>query len=265
MPKLEFSDAATFIGTLKSRCATFAYPGSKDYLELHEMIDELCVLYLSVSEEKRTQVRNLTAELPRAIDDQLLRHIGWAGERVWISKDGEWVRRGLAAASIEDNRSDCRDTFVGLGSLYVAASSAGIDCSPYFQEAAGLSSTQGGHHTSLSSMRDFLSNFEKSAYFIQDVRPLIGKYESPRVRSEILDVLADIWDPLGAKNGRYPRKEYDSYIHNIYILLVNYATVEQMTEHLCWVARRRMEMEPPPSTPDAVRALRGVKLTENKA
>lgn len=264
MPKLEFSDAATFIGALKSRCATFAYPESQDYLELHQMLDDLCVLYLSASEEQRTQIRNLAAELPRTIDRQLLNHIGWASDRVWLSKDGEWVRRGLAAASIEDNRSDFRDTFVGLGGLYVAGSSAGVDCSPYFQEAAELSSTQCGPYMSLSSMRDFLSNFEKSAYFNQDVRPLIGKYESPRVRSEILNVLADIWDPLGVKNGRYPRKEYDSYIHDIYKLLVNCATVELMTEHLCSVARRRMEMEPPPSTPNAVRALRAVKLGENQ-
>jgi hypothetical protein len=102
-----------------------------------------------------------------------------------------------------------------------------------------------------------------SAYFNQDVCPLIGKYESPRVRSEILNVLADIWDPLGVNNGRNPRREYDSYIHDIYKLLGNYATVEQRTEQLCSVTRRRMEMEPP-STPDAVRALRAVKLREDQ-
>jgi hypothetical protein len=264
MPKLEFRDAASLIGTLKFRCAKFAYPGSQEYLELHEMIDGLCVLYLSVPEKQRAEIRNLAADVPRAIDNQLLSHIGWAAERVWLSKDGEWVRKGLAAASIEDNRSDFRDTFVGLGSLYVAASSSGIDCSPYFQEAAELSSTEGGHYMSLCSMREFLSKFEKSAYFNHDVRPFIGKYESPRVRSEILNVLADIWDPLGVKNGRFSRKEYDSYSHDIYKLLVGHSTVEDMTEHLCSVARRRMEMEPPPSTPDAVRALRAVKLGENE-
>src|ERR1700722_14981577 len=155
MPKLEFSDAATFMDALRSRCATFALTGSKDYLELHEMIDDLCVLYLSVSDEQRTLIRNLTADAPRAIGNQLLSHIGWAAERVWLSKDAEWVRKGLAAASIEDNRSDFRDTFVGLGGLYVAASSSGIDCLPYFQEAAELSSTEAGHYMSLCSMREF--------------------------------------------------------------------------------------------------------------
>jgi hypothetical protein len=112
----------------------------------------------------------------------------------------------------------------------------------------------------LASTQDFLFKFEKSTYFDQSVRTRIGTYESPRARSEILNILADIWDPLEVKRGKYPRAEYESYIHDIYELLVNYATVQQMTEHLSWVARRRMEREPPPSTPEAVRALRAVKL-----
>jgi hypothetical protein len=186
-----------------------------------------------------------------------------AGEQAWSSKDGEWVRRGLAAASIEDNRLDYRDMFGALGGLYLAASSAGIHCSRYFNEAAELSSAQHGLFPSVGTMRDFLANFEQFAYFKSDVQPKIGKYLSSRARNEIVNVLADIWDPLGAKNGSHPRNEYDSYVDDIYELLVKDATDARITDHLCRTARRRMEMEPPTTTPHAVRALRAIKLSED--
>jgi hypothetical protein len=262
MPKLEFSDAARFISSLKSR-PTFAYRGSKAYVELHQMIDELCELYVCVSDDQRERIRNLAAEPPSTIGNQLLSHIGWAGEQALSSKDGEWVRRGLAAASIEDNRLDYRDMFRALGGLYLAASSAGIDCSHYFQEAAELSSPQQGLFLSVGSMRTFLANFEQSVYFKSDVRPKIGKYLSSRVRNEILNVLADIWDPLGVRNGRYPRNEYDSYVDDIYELLVKDATDAQITDHLRQTALRRMETEPPTSTPHAVRGLRAINLSKD--
>lgn len=80
------------------------------------MIDELCDLYVRVSDDQRERIRNLAAEPSSTIGNQLLSHIGWAGEQA-SSKDGEWVRRGLPAASIEDNRLDYRDMFRALGSL----------------------------------------------------------------------------------------------------------------------------------------------------
>ena len=264
MPKIEFNDVADFLDALKSRYSTYVSPKSKGYVELHESIDGLCALYLVASEEQRAQMRKLVVGLPRDLGGQLLNHIGWARDRFLSSNDEEYVRRALAAASLDDNRSDFRDTFRALGYLYLAASSMGINCSRYFLEAAELSSTQLGIFPSVGSMRDFLAGFERSPYFNEDVRPKIGRYETPRLRAEILNVLADIWDPLEVKNGRYPRKEYDSYIHDIYELLAKDATDAKITEHLCKIARLRMGMAPPLSTPDAVRALRAIKFGENQ-
>ena len=264
MPKIEFDDLANYLDTLKSRYPTYVSPKSKEYVELHELIDGLCALYLDASEEQRARMRSLMTELPRNLRGQLLNHIGWATGRLLSSNDEEYIRRALAAASLDDNRSDFRDTYMALGHVYLAASSVGINCSRYFLEAAELSSTQPGLFPKLGSMRDFLAGFERSAYFNEDVRPKIGRYETPRVRAEILSVLADIWDPLGAKKGRYPRKEYDSYIHDIYELLVKDATAWKITKHLYRVARFRMEMWPPLSTLHAVWALRAIKLGENQ-
>jgi len=264
VPKLEFSDAANFISALKSQ-STFASRGTKAYTDLHELLDNLCVLYLSVPDEQRAQIRNLAAQSSPTIGNQLLGHIGWSGEQARSSKDGEWVRRGLAAASIEDNRSDYRDMFRALGGLYLAASSVGIDCSRYFQEAAELSSAQHGRSPLVGSMRAFLAKFEQSAYFNSDVRPRIGKYLSPRVRTEILNVLADIWDPLEVRNGKHSRNEYASYVDDVYELLVKDPTDARITNHLCQTARQRMEMEPPPSTSRAVRTLQAINLSEDPA
>ena len=105
------------------------------------------------SEEQRAQMRKLVVGLPRDLGGQLLNHIGWARDRFLSSNDEEYVRRALAAASLDDNRSDFRDTFRALGYLYLAASSMGINCSRYFLEAAELSSTQLGIFPSVGSMR----------------------------------------------------------------------------------------------------------------
>ena len=74
------------------------------------------------------------------------------------------MRRGLAAASIEDNLTDYRDTLVALGRIYLAAARAGLDVSDSFQEAGQLSSSDPNPRLN-QSMRDFLSEFEQSAYF----------------------------------------------------------------------------------------------------
>jgi hypothetical protein len=267
MQEFEFSDAARLIDVLKSR-PPLGYRDRRsqaDLDELHQTTDALCVLYLSVPSEQREEIRNLAVEPSLVINYHLFNHIGWAKKQVSSSKDGEWVRRGLAAASIENNRLDARDMFAILGELYLAASSAGIDCSHYFQEVAGLSSAQSLYPKIrwVGCMRDFLANFEQSAYFKADVRPKIGKNLTPRLRNEILSVLADIWDPLDVRAGKYQRNEYESYVDDIYNLLVKGATDVQIEDHLSQTARQRMAMKPPRSTPRAIQALRAINLSED--
>jgi hypothetical protein len=266
MQKLEFSDAPHLIDFLKSQ-PPLGYRDRRSIVDLEELrqtADELCVLYLSVTSEQREEIRNLAAEPSRVISYHLFDHIGWSGKQISASGDGEWVRRGLAAASIENNRLDPRDMFTSLGGLYLAATSAGIDCSHYFQEVAELSSAQSVYPKIrwMGSMRDFLANFEQSAYFKADVRPKIGKNLTPRLRNEILSVLADIWDPLDVRAGKYQRNEYETYVDDIYNLLVKGATDAQIEEHLDQTARRRMEKKPPRSTTRAVQALRAIDLNE---
>jgi hypothetical protein len=133
--------------------------------EIQRTIDELCVLYLTVSDEGRNHVRKLV-QAHRPLHNGLLAHIGWTAQH----KPPDWLRRGLAAASIEDNRVDFRDMFIALGGLYLEAVAVGLDVSDCFQKAAQLSSAVAGPYFKLW-MREFLAGFEQSEYFKQSVRP----------------------------------------------------------------------------------------------
>src|SRR5208282_5601899 len=133
--------------------------------ELQRTIDELCALYLTVSDGERDHIRKLV-QTHRPLHNGLLAHIGWTAQH----KPAHWLWRGLAAASIEDNREDFRDMFVALGGLYLEAVAVGIDVSDCFQKAAQLSSAVAGPHFKLS-MREFLAEFEQSKYFEQSIRP----------------------------------------------------------------------------------------------
>jgi hypothetical protein len=75
---------------------------------------------------------------------------------------------------MEDLQVDFRDTLVSLGELWLAASRAGIDPSPYFQEVAAISSPETTNVD--TSMREVLANFELSAYFIEAVRPNLDRW-----------------------------------------------------------------------------------------
>lgn len=174
MTKLDGQEPDDFISDLMSRYEAFlrnkvpdkrtgqeliipVSENAKVREELQRMIDELCAFYLLVSDEERDHIRKLVQE-NRPLHNGLLAHIGWTLQH----KSFDWVQRGLAGASIEDNREDFRDMFIALGGLYLEASRDGIDASGRFQKAAQLSTP---------SMRRFLLDFEKSEYFKQAVLP----------------------------------------------------------------------------------------------
>jgi hypothetical protein len=175
-----------FVGDLGSRYASYArnrmldertrqeviipvHENSQVRESLQQMVDQLCTFYLTVSDEERDHVRKL-AEPHHSLHQGLIDHIGWTCQRIKSPADSEWLRRGLAAVSIENNLLDYRDTYNALGALYLVGVRAGIDPSPYFGEAGQLSSS-GTNPTTKSPMRDFLANFEQTEYFATSVQP----------------------------------------------------------------------------------------------
>jgi hypothetical protein len=181
MPQLSEDGLYSFVLSLAARCEVYTRnkikgdkTGKESVIpvsdnrkvadELHQQIDELCVAYLKASDEEREYIRELVRD-QKPLLNGLWRHIGWAVQ----NKPPDWVRRALAAASIEDNRMDFRDTFVALGQLYLGAVENGQDASQCFKEIALLSSATPGPFFP-HSMRDFLAHFEQSAFFRQSIQ-----------------------------------------------------------------------------------------------
>ncbi len=91
---------------------------------------------------------------------------------------------------------------------------------------------------------------------------MIGKIKSRLIRTQIRRVLLNVWDPIGVRDEPNAQDEYDSYIGEIYELLVHGATEQQIADRLLYIvqdtmgldAAKREDMLP------TVRALRAILL-----
>lgn len=126
--------------------------------ELLPVLDELCDSYLAAVPDQRHDIRSFL-EHKTAVLMAFYGYIGRAERLLSSSRDVRWLRRGLAAASIDDMRTDWRDTKVALSGLYHAAVAAGIDPQLHFAEVAAMSNTALTNRTSRVATREFLANF----------------------------------------------------------------------------------------------------------
>jgi hypothetical protein len=127
-------------------------------------LNELCDFYSAATKEQRRAMRDSLGN-NRKILYYIYGYIGRVERQLKATRDHSWLRKGLAAASLENARVDYRDLSMALGELAKTAAEAGIDPFPYFQEAAALSSEGREDTTTHSSLRAFLSDFLQSAYF----------------------------------------------------------------------------------------------------
>lgn len=134
------------------------------------LVDEICTEFSIADAVGRNRIRAMFTDTA-AIGHALYGYIGRC--RNLLTETGEriWLRRGLAAAAIEDQQTDFRDLYVGLGELYKAAEQVGIDPLPYFAEAAKLASDVPTAAGAGRSTRDFLAGFHTSLYFKSSVKP----------------------------------------------------------------------------------------------
>lgn len=130
-------------------------------------LDQMCAAYLEAPPADRETIRQAFAE-NRTLLNALIGHIYRAASRIQDVEDSQWLLVGLAAASIEDQRTDFRDVLVALGELYMAAARAGIDNRSHFKTVAALSTgkAKGGRNT-----RSLIGGFRQSAHFKQSVAP----------------------------------------------------------------------------------------------
>lgn len=140
---------------------------SDAYDELHLRLDELCATYLAMRE--REQARELVGMFPDLLR-QLTNHLGWSVRNVQIKDGRNHLMRGLAAVSLGDLRADVRDLLVAIGGAYLRCYRAGVFMSVPLARVAELSNPL-PRPPGITSTRDFLLNFEQSAYFVASVSP----------------------------------------------------------------------------------------------
>lgn len=131
------------------------------YQEMYEFFDEICPAYLGATTEQRAEIR-LAVSDKAGVLSALLGYVYRSANRIQSSSDGEWLRKGLAAVSIENCCKDFRDVLLALAELYVVAEEAGIDPKPEFKAVSRLSSREkpSGGTTPVSRM---LASFHRYA------------------------------------------------------------------------------------------------------
>ena len=133
-----------------------------DFDQLHDLLDELCGIYLEADPGQRVAIRAVFDDKGSVLK-YLYSYIGGRVTRLLkSSEDVKWLRLGLAAAAIEDMRVDYRDLLICLGKLYLAAESIGIKPLSHFKAVARMSSAQGRYGG--GSTRDLLAEFHTSGH-----------------------------------------------------------------------------------------------------
>lgn len=151
---------STLMGRLPQARGAPASVGAGPRDEVFAIFDELCDLYARSDPGRCAIIREIVHEREaRLLLEAYLAHASQ------VLKQGgrpEWLERGVAAASIEDQRTDYRDWLVSLGGLYLNARAAHLDPSPVLKRIAELSSP---------NTRGMLDKFEDSAYFLTSILP----------------------------------------------------------------------------------------------
>jgi len=109
------------------------------YKNITDLLNQLCPAYLTASSQQQEQIRNAVRG-KAGIQAALVSRIRESADRLRSSGNQEALLDGLAAASIENGRTDFRDVLMALAELYVAAEEIQIDPKPHFQAVALLSS-----------------------------------------------------------------------------------------------------------------------------
>jgi len=125
--------------------------------DIDRFFDRLCGMYLLGDSQRRGEIR-ASMEHHRRLMGNLHNYAARAARRLRQGGDADLLLKGLAAVSIDDDRS-CQSYASVLAGLYVAALHAGIDPSPSFRAVADISSTEP------SGIRAKLESFEGSRDF----------------------------------------------------------------------------------------------------
>ena len=143
-----------------------------DSLQLR--LDDICAFYIRADNAERERVRS-DASRDEVLLEAVHKHVGWCTRQMISEPSVEWLRSGLAAIAIHDNRVDYRDVYVALGELYLASIRGGIQPSPELHRIGALANPVSNPGCPEGSTMSFLQKFEESAHFRSAVYPLLDR------------------------------------------------------------------------------------------
>jgi hypothetical protein len=136
--------------------------------EVFAVFDQICDLYARSDPLLCARIRGMVQEREahRLLED----YLGYASRILKQGGRPEWLERGVAAASIDDQGRDYRDWLMSLGDLYLSARAARLDPSPVLKRIAERSNAE-RNPAAPTPTRDALATFEDSAYFMTSILP----------------------------------------------------------------------------------------------
>ena len=126
----------------------FVHPNKK----MLGLIEDLSSYYLNVDNDGRKVIRTFISEIKGGIQlpgliyivpSTIYAFIKSLGKKIHKKDDGNLLKIGLAAASIEEGRMDTRDLLVSIEELYKSAQAVGIDVIPHFKFMIDKSGSEG--------------------------------------------------------------------------------------------------------------------------
>lgn len=162
---------STLMGRLPQAAGAAASVGAGPRDEVFAVFDEICDLYARSDPPRCAILRGLVHEREARV--LLEEYVGHASAVLKKGGRPEWLERGIAAASIDDQRRDYRDWLMWLGDLYLTAHAKHVDPSPVLKRMAERSNPE-RHAAAPTSTREALSTFENSAYFLTSIVPQLN-------------------------------------------------------------------------------------------
>ncbi|MEK6206718.1 MAG: hypothetical protein AABM32_03675 [Chloroflexota bacterium] len=162
---------STLMGRLPQAAGAAASVGVGPRDEVFAVFDEICDLYARSDPPRCAILRGLVHEREARV--LLEEYVGHASAVLKKGGRPEWLERGIAAASIDDQRRDYRDWLMWLGDLYLTAHAKHVDPSPVLRRMAERSNPE-RHAAAPTSTREALSTFENSAYFLTSIVPQLN-------------------------------------------------------------------------------------------
>lgn len=123
-------------------------------------------------------------------------------------------------------------------------------------------------HYSVEMVEMPVSDSYRARCIISSRYGYVEKYAARKVKLEISRILWEIWDPIGVNTIPEARDEYDSYVNEVFIMLIGESSDdEKLGEHLLRIATVTMGLSGPTlermmPTVQALRAIRVPAETE---